>query len=131
MTGQELGVVLARGRYHALGDGILAWAAALGHLENSSRDTVAESNLVAVAVRGVVVADHTDRVLALGDRVVAVKDVPMGPVALVERDLERLGRDEDHELERGIVRVIVAAVRRLVRLKDEVRVRAALGRVLE
>lgn len=67
VTGQELGVVTARGWCHTLGDGIFAWAAALGHLQNSSRDTVAESNTVAVAVRGVVVADHADRVLALGD----------------------------------------------------------------
>lgn len=55
----------------------------------------------------------------------------MGPVTLVERDLERLGRDEDHKLERSLVGVIVAVVRRLVRLEGEVRVRATLGRVLK
>jgi len=124
-------MIVPGGGYHVLGDGVLPWAVALRHLQDSARHTVAKTDLAAVVVYGEVGVNHADRVLAFGNGIVVVEHILVRPVTLVVGDLELIRRHENDELECSFIRVHVAIGRRLIRVEGEVELGSAVRRILE
>ena len=67
------------------GCSVSAWITTFGHLENCARYTIAQVYLVVIAVWRIICTQHSNCLLSLTYRIVAIEDISVQAIPLVKR----------------------------------------------